>query len=263
MQRPEHDLHVVDNEIRIDFDVPLPIEDADQVLIDLLSHHALEIINDRVQRDHPLEGIPVAQVSAKRHGEVVHVVTLDLGEPDEVIEIDMPSLVPFAAKTGYDPLSRYGLADEKNVLELAKHRASDDLAPIGRELRLTAGVAAGLRSMGIDPETMTVTELGKGLLGLAGYTLSERGDGSWVASGKGTSTFVYFVDHVPGDYPELSHGAVTSFLVAYAKAHTERGLLISDKFGPYEIYKKERANPDSLFVTRERLQGFVDSIALS
>jgi hypothetical protein len=263
VQRPEHELHVVDNEIRIDFNVPLPADGADEVLADLLSHHALEIINDRMQRDHPLDGIPVARVSARRRGEPVLVAMLDLGGPDELVEMEMPVLLPLVAGTGYDPLSKYGEGKEENVLELAEHRASDDLGPVGAQLRLTAGVAAGLRSMGIDPETMTVCELGVGLLDLAGYAIAARGVGTWVASGKGTSTFVQCVDHVPGDYPELSDKAVTAFLVAYARARTERGMLITDKFGPYEIYKKERANPDCVFVTRERLQGFVDAIALS
>ena len=263
MQRPEHEFHVVDNEIHIDFNVPLPADGVDEVLADLLSHHALEIIHDRVQRDQPLDGIPVAQVSARRLGESVLVATLDLGGPDEVVELEMPLLLPFGAGTGFDPLSKYGLGKEENVLQLAEHRASDDLGPVGAQLRLTTGVAAGLRSMGIDPETMTVCDLGIGLLDLAGYALADRGDGTWVASGKGTSTFVQCVDHVPGDYPELSHKAVIAFLVAYATARTERGMLITDKFGPYEIYKKERANADCVFVTRERLQGFVDAIALS
>ena len=263
MQRPEHELHVVDNEIHIQFEVPLPVEGADAVLADLLSHHALELINDRIDREHPLEGIPVAQVFAQRRGESVLVATLDLGDPDEVVEMEMPILLPSGANIGYDPLSKYGAGKDENVLELAEHRASDDLGTVGSHLRLTAGVTAGLRSMGIDPETMTVCELGRGLLELAGYALTDRGDGTWVASGKGTSTFVQCVGHSSGDYPELSHKAVAAFLVAYARARTERGMLITDKFGPYEIYKKERANPDCVFVTRERLQGFVDAIALS
>ncbi|MCP4308279.1 MAG: hypothetical protein GY788_26055 [bacterium] len=263
MQRPEHELHVVDNEIHIDFNVPLPAEGADGVLADLLSHHALEILNDRINREHPLKGIPVLQVFAKRRGESVPVATLDLGEPEDVVEMEMPTLLPSGVSTGYDPLSKYGAGRDENVLELAEHRESDDLGTVGSQLRLTAGVAAGLRSMGIDPETMTVCELGRGLLDLAGYSLTDRGDGTWVASGKGTSTFVQCVSHVAGDYPELSHGAVAAFLVAFARARTERGMLITDKFGPYEIYMKERANPDCVFVTRERFQGFVDAIALS
>jgi hypothetical protein len=38
--------------------------------------------------------------------------------------------------------------------------------------------------------------------------------------------------------------------------------LITDKYGPYMIYDKERRNPKLRFITRERLQPFVDSFAL-
>ena len=263
MERPEHEFHVIANEIRIDFDVPLPVRGVDEVLSELLSHHALEIIKDRRHRGQPLEGIAIAQVSAKRLGESVVVAKLDLSEPDDIPEVKMPALLPRLGAAGYDPLARFGEGEEKNLLRLAEKRSSDDLDPPGSFLHLTMGVTAGLRSMGIDPEMMTVTELGKGLLDLAGYTLTGKGDGTLVASGMGTSTFVYFVDHVPGEHPELSRQTIAVFLVAFSKARTERGLLITDKFGPYDIYQKERANPDCFFITRERLQGFVDSVALS
>lgn len=266
MRHPEHDFHVVHEEIHIDFEVPLPIEDADEVdevLVELLSYHALEIINDRIHRGQPIDGIPTARITAKRLGEAVEVTRIELGEPDEVVEIDMPMLIPWGSGAGYDPLSHLGDSAETNVLALAEKRASDDLAPIGEDLRLTAGISAGIRSMGIDPQTMSIAQLGRGLLELAGYAVSEREQDSVIASGKGTSTFVQFVDHQAGDHPELSHQAIVAFLVAYASARTEMGLLITDKFGPYEVYQKERANPDVRFVTRERLQGFVDSIALS
>lgn len=262
MQAPDHEFHVVRNEIQIDFRVPLPAEGADDVLIELLSHHAIEIVNDRIRRGQPLDGIPIAQISATRLGEPVNVATLDLGAPGEIEEVVMPSLIRGDSATGYDPLRRFADPDENNVLPLADRGRSDDLAPIGSELRLTAGVAAGLRSMGVDPETMTVTELAKGLLDMAGYALTDRADGTLVASGSGASTLVYFVEHKPGDYPELSPRAVAAFLVAFVKARTERGLLVTDKYGPYSIYKKERANPDCRFATRERLQGLVDLVAL-
>jgi hypothetical protein len=39
-------------------------------------------------------------------------------------------------------------------------------------------------------------------------------------------------------------------------------LLISDKFCPFIVYEKERREPRVHFITRERLQQFVDSLAL-
>ena len=262
MAHPKHEFHVVENEITIDFAVPLPASGADEVLTELLSHHALAIIKDRKGRGQPLDGISVARISAQRLGDSVEIAVLDLEQSDSTLEIDLPELVPAWASAGYDLLSRYGEKIEKNVLPLAERR-TDSLAPIAAEIRLTAGLAAGLRSLSIDPETMTVSELGVGLMQLSGYDVRERPDGTYIAAGKGTSTFISFVNHEPGDYPELSEAAVRAFLVAYAGARTERGMLITDKYGPYSIYKKERANPDALFVARERLQDFVDAMALS
>lgn len=261
MQHPEHEFHVVDNEITIDFAVPIPAAGADEVLTDLLSHHALEIIRDRKQRGQPLDGLPVARLSATRLGEQVEVAVLDLGQPDEVIEIEIPDLVPRPLVAGYDPLARFGERKETNVMPLAEQRG-DEMPLLPDQVRLTAGVAAGLRAQGVDPEQMTVSQLGLGLLRLSGYDITDRGNGSYLAIGHGSTTLVQIIDHVPGEYPELAEAAVTSFLIAYAGARTERGLLITDKYGPYVIYQKERANPDVMFVVRERLQDFVDAVAV-
>ena len=142
-------------------------------------------------------------------------------------------------------------------------RRTDELTPLAEELNLTSRIAASLRTQGVDPEDMTVSDLGLGLLRLAGYDLKKRRDGSFVATGHGFTTYVSFVPHEAGEHPELSESAIARFLVAQVSAHTERGLLMTDKYGPYLIYQKERANPDLLFVTRERLQDFVDTIAVS
>ena len=38
--------------------------------------------------------------------------------------------------------------------------------------------------------------------------------------------------------------------------------LVSDKFSPFEVYERERREPRIRFVTRERLQKFVDALSL-
>ena len=242
--------------------VPLAAEGADEVLTDLLRYHAIEIIKDRKRRGQPLDGIPVARVSALLDDEAHEVAVLDLDVPIEQIEIELPDLVPQASSADYDPLAKFGETVGTSTAPLAD-RGSDELAPLAEELRLTAGIMAGLRSQGIDPDTMTATDLGVGLLRLSGYDVSTRGNGSYVATGHGTTTLVTTVDHVAGEHPELAEDAVTSFLIAYGSARTERGLLITDKYGPYVIYQKERANPKTVFVTRERLQDFVDAVAVT
>lgn len=260
MERPEHDFHVVENEIVIDFAVPLPAGE-DEVLTELLSHHAAEIIKDRKVRGQPLDGIPIARVRARRGVDVVQVAELEL-EEEGMADIELPDLLPTLDKAGYDPLAKLGLADEGEVLALAARPANDQLAALADEIRLTAGLAAGLRATGTNPDQMTMEEFGPCLLRLAGYEITDLGEGSYRAFGGGTTTYVQVIAHHPGEYPELEERPITSFLIAFAGSRADRGLLLTDKYGPYEIYRRERANPRCTFITRERLQAFVDAIAL-
>jgi hypothetical protein len=263
VKRPSADFHVVNDVARVVFDVPLPEGGADPVLRDLLLHQAAELMRDRKRRGQPLDGVETIRVFAKRGTAEDEVGRIDLTTASELPEIATPIPLARHVAEDHDPLRGLDDADIKTVVSAAESAARDQLAPVGSDLRLTAGVDAGLRSLGVDPGQMTATQLGLGLLELAGYTLNGRGESTYVASGGGTTTFVAFVDHESGTYPELETAAITEFLVGYANARTDRGLLITDKFGPYEIYEKERANPRCHFITRERLQGFVDSIALS
>ena len=250
---PQHEFHVAANKIRIEFEVPLPEEGIDDVLRDLLLHHSLEIIRDRIRRRQPLEGIKQALVFARRNDSHVEVGTLDLTQPEETPQIEKPMLVPIGASPQEDPLRKLGELDMRQVVPLAEATELDELQPVGEDLQLTAGLAAG----------MSASQLGLGLLEISGYGLTRQSDDTYVASGGGLTTYVRFVDHEAGSYPELESHDITEFLVGFNGAHTDRGLLITDKYGPYEIYAKERANPRCHFITRERMQAFVDSIALS
>jgi hypothetical protein len=261
MDRPDHDFHVVGNEIVIDFAVPLPTSGDDDVLTELLVHHAAEIIRDRIRRGQPLGGIPLARIRARRGSQPVDVAELDLEADEGPPDLDFPQLLSALDSGGYDILARLA-AGEGEVLPLEPSRRGDRLEPIRNELRLTAHLAAALRIQGIDPERMTMAELGPGLLRIAGYQITERGEGTYVAIGAGSSTYVAVISHRQGDYPELDQRQISSFLIAFARSHTDRGLVLTDKYGPYELYDKERANPKCRFVTRERFQAFVDAIAL-
>jgi len=263
VRRPEAEFHVVANSAVVTFDVPLPSGGADPVLRDLLVHQAAEMVRDRKRRGQPLDGIESIRVSAKREGVVVEVDTIELTELSELPDIAMPMPLARTVQPDHDPLRTLEDRDITRVVPVGDTTALDRLDPIGADLRLTAGIEAGLRSLGIDPEAMSVVDLGLGLLELAGYRVTDRGDGSYVASGGGRTSYVSFVAHEDDSYPELEVASITSFLVGFSSARTDRGLLITDKFGPYTIYEKERANPSCRFITRERLQAFVDSIALS
>jgi hypothetical protein len=262
-KRPPADFHVVNNVARVIFDVPLPEGGADPVLRDLLLHHAAELMRNRKRRGQPLDGIDTIRVFARGDATETEVGQIELATLDELPEIAAPMPLARHVAEGHDPLHGLGESDINRVVAAADAMERDQLAPVGADILLTAGVDAGLRSRGVDPGQMTVTQLGVGLLEMAGYALSSRSDSTYVATGGGTATYVAFVDHESGTYPELEAVAITEFLVGFANARADSGLLITDKFGPYEIYEKERANPRCHFITRERLQSFVDSIALS
>jgi hypothetical protein len=77
------------------------------------------------------------------------------------------------------------------------------------------------------------------------------------------SLYVKVVDHVSGSYPELDEADMRAFVAGFSHSKAERGWLVTDKFGPFSVYEKERRMPECRFVTRERLQGVVDGFALS
>ncbi len=74
---------------------------------------------------------------------------------------------------------------------------------------------------------------------------------------------VRVVDHNEGEYPELGEQAITGFLFDFASSGASRGLLVTDKYCPFSVYERERRDPRVRFLSRERLQQFVDAAAMS
>jgi hypothetical protein len=83
-----------------------------------------------------------------------------------------------------------------------------------------------------------------------------------IAQKAGSTSLVVIHEHQAGEHPELSEQAVNGFVIAVAQNNPQRALLITDMFSPYIVYEKERSDPRCRFITRERLQPFVDSFAL-
>ena len=71
------------------------------------------------------------------------------------------------------------------------------------------------------------------------------------------------MDHAPGEYPELSEQVINEFMVDYVSSGADRGILVSDKYAPFSIYDKERRESRVKYISRERLQHFVDSLMVS
>ncbi len=103
-----------------------------------------------------------------------------------------------------------------------------------------------------------------GLLRLFGYSITPVAAASTYHASKGGATiFVTEVAHEPQDNPELEEAAMRGFLVDFLGSKCDRGILVSDKFAPFSIYQMEKAEPRIQFVTRERLQKFIDKMALT
>jgi hypothetical protein len=96
----------------------------------------------------------------------------------------------------------------------------------------------------------------------AGYQVVAAVPGTFHADRAGQRTFVRVVSHRPGDHPELDEAEIRKFVVDFGASGAARGLLLSDKWAPFEIHERERRDPRVRFVTRERIQSFADVLAL-
>ena len=267
------DFHVKGEDALVYFGVPLPEGDVDEVLRDLLLHEAVEELRTRRGHGLPLEGIHRVRAYGQRNGGYAEAGRLDLPEPGELPSLSRPEVVSAEAAPDYDPLDRVGSGDFTAPTGAVGRAEDRTLASITEELRLTAATQAALRAQGVDPDEMTLEELVLSLLRMAGYTVTPGNDAKSIdgagqadvyrATGRGTSTHLVIVTHQPGEYQELSERAVNQVLVGFGQAQADRGLLVTDKFGPYLIYEKEKRQPRCRFITRERLQAFVDSFVVA
>ncbi|MGZ8755483.1 MAG: hypothetical protein ACXW15_09890, partial [Acidimicrobiia bacterium] len=124
-------------------------------------------------------------------------------------------------------------------------------------------VVVGLRSQGIDPDTMTSAEMVYSLLTLFGYAVSSTDNPlARKATKSGSTTYLREDPYTPGEYPEVDEVTMRQFVMEFVSSGADRGLLISDKFTPFGVYEREKREPRIRFVTRERLQKFVDALSL-
>lgn len=256
---PASDFHVSKGEAHVYFDVPLPAGDVDPVLADILLGSAVEVLREK--RSHlPLEGVSTVHAHALRGAERVEVGKLRLDGPGE-----LPPPAPiggraFTSHKGPDLFEEFG-AEPPEAPGLEVRTPTDELPPLGAELRLTGVMDAGLRAQGVDPTTARMTELVPGLLRAGGYTITGSGN-RFSATRAGVRHHIEIVDHEAGDHPELSEKAVNEFMVRFAGSGADRGLFFTAKYGPFLIYDKERRQPKVRFVTRERFQSFVNALSV-
>ena len=252
-------MNISGTEAHVTFDVPLP-EGDDTILSELLVGEAVEVLRER-RHSVPITTIETVVAFAGRPmpSEVGRTTLPAAGELPDASEA--PSMLSLSA-IAEDPLAAE-IDWSSDAGGGAVVSAGDDLGPIYSELRLPKAIETGLRTQGIDPATMSAAQLVTGTLSLIGYGVIEGPiDGTWYAEKGGSRTFIREVPHGSGDHPELEDEAISRFLFEFQSASADRGLLVTDKFGPFSVYEKERREPRVRFLTRERLQKVVDSMAL-
>jgi len=262
------DFHVKGQTASVVFAVPLGDDVAGEHLTDLLAANAVEYVRQKVEEGLPLDGVHTIAVSAMRGGVPERLTTVelpDVGElPDEapILRRD-PSL--------HDPIAAVQAVAADASVATPSGRG-DTLESIAELVELSGPTAAHLRTMGVDTSTMSLEDLVVGLFRISGYTV-EPGRGfsmSSVAAGDihsltrgAESSVMVILRHRDGEYPEVEDHVLAEFAVAVAQANPQRALLVTDKFSPYAMYERERRDKRLVFVTRERLQAFVDSFGLS
>lgn len=259
------DFHVKDTTARIYYGVPLPAGDIDDHLRDLLCHDATLVLHDKSAHGLPIEQVVRAEVFAERDGQPIEVGVLELEEPGVIPELVVPDLVPHAAASGYDPLAHLGDQEFEIQPGVASNVPREGLPPFSEEISFAKSVEAELRAVGVDPYNTALSDLSLALLQIGGYQVSPAPSGTantYIAQKAGSTALVVVQEHEIGEHPELSERAVNAFVIAVAQNNPQRALLITDMFSPYIVYEKERSDPRCRFITRERLQPFVDSFAL-
>jgi hypothetical protein len=259
---PVESFHVVGDEARVTFAVPLD-DDDDDVLNDLLVAEAVEVVRQK-RHTLPIEDVHHIVVFAGRDP-VREVGRTKLPAPGELpppaldagLSFTHIARDPFAAPFE-DERPDHGVAYETRA-----DVPADELPPLRADLKIPKGLDRGLRASGTDPEKLNGPEFVIALLRMFGYRVTEQAfPGSYMAIKEGVSTYIATDSYEMGQYPEVDEGAIRRFLADFGTSGAERGMLISDKYAPFKVHEIEANQPKIRFVTRERIQRFIDSMAL-
>ena len=257
---PVTEFHVRGEEARVYFDVPLGTGGADEVLANLLVHEAVEVVREK-RHTLPIGDAEMVVAFARGGDGFERVGQFKLATPGELPPPVAPPPPAYAA--GPDPLAASFDAVSPQAPGTVEAPRRELLGPVGPEVAVPATLEAGLRAQGIEPSAASAGELVVGTLRMSGYQLSPADrEGTFFATRAGMRTYITVDEFKPGDYPELAEALINQFMVAFASSGADRGILVSDRFGPFLCYEKERREPRVRFVTRERIQHFIDSLAV-
>lgn len=258
---PVADFHVQGEEAIVTFDVPLPDED-DTVLNELLVDEAIEVVREK-RHTLPIDDVVTVVVMAGRPTarEVGRASLPAAGElPPPVADMGLSF-----AHIAHDPFAApfEDHSDHSVMYETKSTVPADELGPIIDELKLPEGLQRGLRAVGVDPEDVSAHDLILTLLRMFGYRVTEQaGQGSYIAIKDGVSTYILTEPHIKGSHPELDEAVINRFIAAYGSSGADRGILLTGKYGPFMVNDVEARQPNVRFITRERVQAFIERMAL-
>ena len=263
------DFHVRGDTASVVFAVPLGDGEAGKHLTELLDAAAIEYVREKFAAGLPLEDVTKVAVSAMRGDTPELLNTVDLPGAGELPE---PAEVLTRAPDGHDPIAAVqAVAADTSVA--APTQRTDRLESVSELIELSGPTEAQLRAFGVDPSSMDLGDLAVGLLQVSGYAVDTasagvsmssvpRDDVMWITR-DGVRSLLVIVRHTEGTYPELDESVLSEFAVAVAQANPSQAILVTDKFSPYAMYERERRDKRLVFVTRERLQAFVDSFGFA
>ncbi|MCI0543368.1 MAG: hypothetical protein L0Z49_02845 [Actinobacteria bacterium] len=258
---PVAEFHVRGEEIHVTFDVPLPSE-RDELLEELLVDEAVEVVREK-RHSLPIEEATTIVAHAGR-GPVREVGRAKLPAPGQLPPPVLDSGVSLS-HVAHDPFAAPfdDQVDHSIHYDVRAEAPGDDLKPLGAELAIPKGLDRGLRALGVNPETADGGELVLALLRMFGYRVSEQAyPGSYLALKDATTTYILTEGYAPGDPPEVSEAVIRRFLADFSSSGADRGMLVSARYAPFSIHEIESRQPRVRFVTRERVQRFIDGMAL-
>lgn len=253
------EFHVKGEDAFVHFEVPLPEGEIDEALSNLLEREAIEVIREK-RHSLPIDEVRRVVALGRRRGEWARATVVNLDTPGELPPPVAADLLPHSRTASFDVIEQLSDLPE-HAPGLAGGPTDKALAPIAEELSLPASIEAGLRATGVDPSSAGAGDIVLGLLRVTGHTVTGSED-TFTATKGGERIFVRVVEHLAGDHPELSERDVDRFVVDFVSSGGSRGILVTEKYSPFEIYERERRDKRMRFITRERLQQFVDALAL-
>ena len=252
------EFHVTDGAARVHFDVPLP-EEPDDVLEELLGREAVEVVREK-RHSLPIADVHHVVALGRRGGEWAVAATISLDTPGELPPPLLPELLPQGGRE-MDVFDHISTLPE-HAPGIAAPARGEELPAFASEVRLPAAASAALRAQGVDPDSASGPEMALSLMRAGGYAVDRTADDTYRAGRAGQTTFIRVIAHSAGSHPELGEHDIRQFVVDFGGSGSDRGLLISEKYAPFEIYDRERRDGRIRFVTRERLPGFIDALSM-